>query len=170
VHLNDRIPVERKGLYFFDRKPFLVKCWNPEMDMHTEALKSLPIWVQLPDLDVKYWGLSSLSKICSVQGIPIKTDKYTKEKTWIRYARVLIDIPITGPFSEYIEFFNEHEMLVRQLVKYEWLLIKCHHCGMFGHEEQVCKNKITPRQEWRPVTKPPTTQSTIAAEDKEGFT
>ncbi|KAJ8422065.1 hypothetical protein Cgig2_006840 [Carnegiea gigantea] len=158
VHLNDRIAVERKGLYFFDRKPFLVKSWNPEMDMHTEAIKSLPIWVQLPDLDI------------NVLGIPIKTGKYTKGKAWIHYARLLIDIPIAGPFSEYIEFFNEHEMLVRQPVKYEWLPIKCHHCGMFGHEEQVCKKKITPRQEWRPVTKPPAAQSTITPEDKEGFT
>ena len=47
-------------------------------------------------------------------GIPIKTDKYTKEKTWISYARVLIDIPIEGPFPEHIEFINEQEMLVRQ--------------------------------------------------------
>ncbi|KAJ8424525.1 hypothetical protein Cgig2_000663 [Carnegiea gigantea] len=123
-----------------------------------------------PRLGYQVMGLSSLIKICSVLGIPIKTDKYTKEKTWIHYARVLIDIPIAGPFSEYIEFFNEHEMLVRQPVKYEWLPIKCHHCAMFGHEEQVCKKKITPRQEWRPVTKPPAAQSTIAPEDKEGFT
>ncbi|KAJ8436123.1 hypothetical protein Cgig2_001150 [Carnegiea gigantea] len=66
-------PSGKKGLYYFDSKPFLVKSWNLKMDMQTEAI--------------------------NVLGILIKTDKYTNEKTWISYARVLIDIPIGGPFT-----------------------------------------------------------------------
>ena len=38
-------------------------------------------------------------------------DRYTKEKTWIRYARVLIDISTEGPFLEYVEFINELDVL-----------------------------------------------------------
>ena len=52
--MQDKQKVEKKGVYYFDSKPFLVKRWNPEIDMHAEALSSLPLWVQLPDLDVKY--------------------------------------------------------------------------------------------------------------------
>ncbi|KAJ8424191.1 hypothetical protein Cgig2_021613 [Carnegiea gigantea] len=135
ANLPDKIQVENRGIYFFDSKPVLAKGWNPNMDIQKEAIKS-PIWVQFPDLNIKYWGISSLSKISSVLGIPIKTDNYTREKTWLSYARVLIKMPIEGPFPEHIEFINEHDMLVRQVVKYEWLPIKCHHCGMLGHEEQ----------------------------------
>jgi len=48
--------VEKKGMYYFDSKTFLVKGWNPKMELHTESIKSLPLWIQLPDLDIKYWG------------------------------------------------------------------------------------------------------------------
>ncbi|KAJ8434397.1 hypothetical protein Cgig2_014244 [Carnegiea gigantea] len=135
TNLQDKIQVEKKGIYCFDSKPFLVESWNPETDLHIETIKSLPLWVHLPNLDIKYWGLSSLSKICSVLRIPIKMDRYTKEKTWIRCARVLIDISIEGPFPESVEFINELGVLVRQPVHYEWVPIKCQHCGMFGHDE-----------------------------------
>ena len=62
-----------------------------------------------------------------------------------------MDIPIDGPFPEHIDFINEHDMLVRQVVKYEWLPVKCKHCGMFGHEESICKKKEGSRKEWRSV-------------------
>ena len=45
IQLQDKVEVEKKGLYYFDRKPFLVKGWTREMDLHTEAIKSLPLWV-----------------------------------------------------------------------------------------------------------------------------
>ena len=143
--------VVNKGLILTDRQPFLVKGWNLEMDLHTETISSLPLWVQLPYLDIKYWGVKSLSKLCSVLGLPIKTDRCTKHKTWIRYARVLVDMPIDGPFPEHIDFINKHDMLVRQVVKYEWLRVKCKHRGMFGHEKSICKKKEGSRKEWRPV-------------------
>ena len=73
------------------------------MDMHTEDIKSLPFWVQFPDLDVNYWGVTSLSKISSLIGIPIKTDRFTRERSMIRYARLLIDVPLNSPFPDYIE-------------------------------------------------------------------
>ena len=54
MHMQDKSTVEKKGLYYFDSKIFLVKGWNLEMDLHNTSIKSLPLWVQLPDLDVKY--------------------------------------------------------------------------------------------------------------------
>ena len=112
-NLQDRKMVKRRGICYFDSQPFFVKGWNPEMDMHTEEIKSLPLWVQFPDLDVRYWGTESLSKMGSLLGIPLKTDRYTKEISVLRYVRLLIDIPLVSPFPDYIEFFNNNEMLLR---------------------------------------------------------
>ena len=109
-----------------------MKGWNPNMDLCTETIESLPIWIQLPDFDLKYWGTNSLSKIYSSLRIPLKIDKFTKDKSMLRYARVLVDMRIEGSFPEFIEFFNEHEVLIRQPVKYEWIPTKCLHCEMFG--------------------------------------
>ncbi|KAJ8433485.1 hypothetical protein Cgig2_004423 [Carnegiea gigantea] len=86
------------------------------MDLNTESVKSLPVWAQLPDLDVKYWKLKSLSKIGSILGIPIKTDRYTKVTSVIKYAGLLIEMSLEGPFPEYIEFFNDNEVLPDQFI------------------------------------------------------
>ena len=67
----------------------------------------------------------------------------------IRYARLLIDISLEGTFLEYIKFFNEHGILTRQQVLYEWKPIKCLHYKMFGHEESICGEKIESILEWR---------------------
>ena len=157
AHLRDKISVEKRGIYFFDSKPMLVKGWNPNMDLQTESIRSLPIWIQLPALDIKYWGIESLSKIGSILGIPIKTDKYTKEKQAIRYARLLVEMTIEGPFPEQIDFFNEEGILIRQSVTYEWIPSKCTHCDMLGHTEAVCKKKGEVRKEWRRIVKPTAT-------------
>ena len=157
AHLRDKISVEKREIYFFDSKPMLVKGWNPNMDLQTESIRSLPIWIQLPALDIKYWGIESLSKIGSILGIPIKTDNFTKEKQAIRYARLLVEMTIDGPFPEQIDFFNEEGILIRQSVTYEWIPSKCTHCAMLGHTEDVCKKKEVVRKEWRRIVKPTAT-------------
>jgi len=167
VHLQDKIVVEKRGCYFFDSKPMLVKGWNPSMDLQTESIRSLPLWIQLHGLDIKYWGIQSLSKIGSILGMPLKTDKYTKERQMIRYARLLIEMPIEGPFPDHIEFFNEAGILIRQPVTYEWIPTKCNHCAMLGHTEEVCKKKSVTRIEWRKVLKPQTTTPSNKDQSKE---
>ena len=133
--------MEKRGVYFFDAKPVLVKGLSPHMDLHTESIKSLPIWIQLPNLDIKFWGTESLSKIGSTLGIPLKTDRYTRERRMVKYARLLIDMPLDGHFPDYIDFFNEEGIPIRQQVHYEWKPIKCTHCKMFGYEDSHCKKK-----------------------------
>ena len=155
AQIQDKIAVEKRGVYFFDSKPMLVKGWNPSMDLQTESIRSLPVCVQLHALDIKYWRIDSLSKIGSILGIPLKTDKFTKDKQVIRYARHLVDMQLDGPFPEYIDFFNEDRGLIRQQVSYEWIPTKCTHCAMLGHMEDVCKKKGIIRTEWRKKSQSP---------------
>ncbi|KAJ8435393.1 hypothetical protein Cgig2_009644 [Carnegiea gigantea] len=81
------------------------------------------------------------------------TDKCAKEQTSIRYARLLIELPVEGPFPEYVKFINEQNLLIRQQVKYEWLPLKCAHYQMFLHEEGHCKKKEGAKRVWRPIRK-----------------
>ncbi|KAJ8429217.1 hypothetical protein Cgig2_012345 [Carnegiea gigantea] len=46
--------VVQKEVYYFNNKPLLAKPWNHEMDINTEAITSLPIWVRLLDLNIRY--------------------------------------------------------------------------------------------------------------------
>ncbi|KAJ8419257.1 hypothetical protein Cgig2_003298 [Carnegiea gigantea] len=80
-----------------------------------------------------------------------------------------------GPFPEYIEFFSEHGVLLRQQVVFEWKPSKCTHCGMYGHIEEDYRKKHH-EKEWRRVQAPP--QETAvnndvpmpATSEEEGFT
>ncbi|KAJ8425717.1 hypothetical protein Cgig2_015865 [Carnegiea gigantea] len=60
----------------------------------------------------------------------------------IKYARLLIKVPLDSSFLKHVDFFNEHDVLIRQ---------QCNHCHMFGHEETACRKKGEVRKEWRPV-------------------
>ncbi|KAJ8422876.1 hypothetical protein Cgig2_017057 [Carnegiea gigantea] len=153
VHHQDKLTVISRGFYFFGNKPFVVKGWNADLNMNTENLKSIPLWIRLPDLELRYWGLASLSKIGSLIGTPVKTDQFTKSKSMIQYARMLIDVPIEGPFPDYVEFFNERGQLIRQQVHFEWKPTMCTYCHMQGHTNDVCRKKKVARQEWRPISK-----------------
>jgi len=124
TNLFDKMTVVQRGVYFFDKKPFIVKAWNEGLILDTSSLQSLPIWVQFLDLDIKYWGLKSLSKLGSMLGIPIKTDKYTKEKTALQFARLLVEMKLTGPFPMHIDFINDKDEVVRQEVRYGWQPVK----------------------------------------------
>jgi len=88
----------------------------------------------------------------------------------INYARVLIEFPIEGPLPESVSFFIEHDILIHQPVKYEWLPTKCTHCGLFGHEEPVCKKRTAVRKEWRQVQDMNTSKDPVQSNaDADGF-
>ncbi|KAJ8422668.1 hypothetical protein Cgig2_004564 [Carnegiea gigantea] len=50
---EDRNTVISKRLYFFDKKPFIVKHWNENIHIDTTSITSLTIWIQLLALDFK---------------------------------------------------------------------------------------------------------------------
>ncbi|KAJ8428990.1 hypothetical protein Cgig2_018358 [Carnegiea gigantea] len=125
INMQDKLDVTQRRVCFFDKKPFIVKAWK-------ETLKSL-------------------SKLGIMLSTPIKTDRTIKEKATIKYARLLIEMSLVGPFPEYIDFVNDWEVVVRQKVHYEWKSIHCNQYQMLGHEEQHCRKKNKVRQEWRVV-------------------
>lgn len=53
-NLEDHQTVVKRGVFFFYKKPLLVKAWNPEVDLKTDSLSSIPIWVQLHDVELKH--------------------------------------------------------------------------------------------------------------------
>ncbi|KAJ8425413.1 hypothetical protein Cgig2_010252 [Carnegiea gigantea] len=79
--------------------------------------------------------------------IPIKTDRYTKEKTMLNFARMLIEVLIEGPFLKVVEFINDFG------VKFQWKPILCGYYHLYDHETDANMEKLGMRQEWRVVNK-----------------
>ena len=59
-NVDQRDSVLNEGFQFFDKEPLIVKKWDSEMNIHKEDLKTVAMWIQLPALDLKYWGEKSL--------------------------------------------------------------------------------------------------------------
>ncbi|VFQ81952.1 unnamed protein product [Cuscuta campestris] len=63
---EERDEVIKRKYYYFDNKPMLVQRWKPGMNLNILELNDIPIWVQLPNLDMRYWCLSALGKLGSI--------------------------------------------------------------------------------------------------------
>lgn len=128
-----------EGIPMFDKKPVIVKPWTTDLDIKKFDVRRVPIWVRLIELDLKYWGQSTLMKLGSMLGKPVKTDRATAMKELLHDARLLIEVSIDEDLPETITFENEWGAIQHYGVQYEWKPVKCSKCGMFGHQSEECK-------------------------------
>ena len=78
------------GHLMFDNKPVIVKEWTHETKLMKQDVETVPIWVKLHDLELKFWGNESLTKICSKIGQFVKPDLVTQQRTFLSYARIML--------------------------------------------------------------------------------
>ncbi|XP_062100130.1 uncharacterized protein LOC133806011 [Humulus lupulus] len=114
--------VLESGVVHFDRKPVLLRPWSTDLD-NMSLVKSVPVWIRLPDLGLQYWGIKSLSALVStIDRIP-----------------------------QFISFINERGQLMEQVIEFEWLPTHCSNCKNFGHSSGSCK--CVQEAVWRPKKK-----------------
>ncbi|XP_058783376.1 uncharacterized protein LOC131658056 [Vicia villosa] len=171
---KDRDDVLMKGPYSIRNMPLLIREWRPEFNLQTDLLRTLPIWVKLPNLPLYLWGETSLNKIGSALGVPIVTDECTANRLRISYARIMVEMDITKDLPSEIIIRDNHGEKMRQAIEYEWRPVFCGSCQKFGHNcdkpkpkariwqpkaPVEIKNSALPTEEEPPVTK---TQPTIS--------
>ncbi|KAL9232918.1 hypothetical protein vseg_007979 [Gypsophila vaccaria] len=144
------------GYYLFDNKPLIVKEWNEKLEINKAEIKNVPIWIQLHDLPLQFWG-KSLPKISGIVGKFIKSDNATKERTKLGFARVMVEMQIDHPCLDWIQFKDEQGKLQRINITYEWKPISCSVCNGMGHRNHECRKvkqtkpeQPKTRQVWKP--------------------
>uniref|UniRef100_A0A803Q1P5 Reverse transcriptase n=1 Tax=Cannabis sativa TaxID=3483 RepID=A0A803Q1P5_CANSA len=80
----------------------------------------------------------------STIGKPIIVDKVTREKSMIKFARVLVEMDITDDPPFVIQFENEKGQIQEQFAEYVWLPIKCNNDKGYGHNMAECR-KTSPK-------------------------
>ncbi|XP_062088564.1 uncharacterized protein LOC133795132 [Humulus lupulus] len=160
------------GYMFFDKKPVIMKAWDPYTDFTQANVCSVATWIQIPGLDLRYWGERTLFKIVGQLGTPLMLDEVTKNKELLNFPRVMIEVQLHQSFPDEISFTNELNQEVVLPVKYEWLPIVCDHCFGMGHKSAVCKKKEVPKQAWVVKKKEAATNinsKTVEGHEDDGF-
>ncbi|XP_074306122.1 uncharacterized protein LOC141641354 [Silene latifolia] len=130
--------VMNSGYYMFDNKPMIMKSWTRDLEMKKEEVSSVPAWIKMHNLPLKFCG-KGLPKITSLVGKYIKSDVATEEKTRLGYARVMAVLMVDQELSEKIKFIDENGTVLQIEVEYEWRPVKCKKCVGMGHVEENCR-------------------------------
>ncbi|KAL2897076.1 hypothetical protein RDABS01_038859 [Bienertia sinuspersici] len=133
---------------FFDYKPLIMKQWSPDIELHKENVKTVPIWIRMPNLDLKYWGQGCLHKLGDIIGTTLKVDNVTMNKDRLSYARILVEVELDKELPDYIRFQNEKGLPVQQNIEYEWIPTFCIVCKKYGHPSDKCHKQI--KKQWQP--------------------
>ena len=97
------------------------------------------VWVRFHALPLEYWHPQILFSIANVIGVPINISKYTLEKVFGFYAKVLVEVDASCSLPSSILIERDSFSFVLD-VSYENLPSWCKHCGFLGHESSGCKN------------------------------
>lgn len=118
--LDDRDQVFRNGPYTIHGVPMILKEWNKYFDFKRDMMRTLPVWVKLPNLPLYLWNPKSLGKIGSVLGSPVCTDECTSQKFRVSYARILVEVDITTKVQESIKIRDDEGQVITQPIEREW--------------------------------------------------
>ncbi|XP_062085514.1 uncharacterized protein LOC133791609 [Humulus lupulus] len=132
--------VLESGVVHFDRKAVILRPWSTDLDT-LRLVKLVSVWIRLPNLGLQYWGTKCLSALVSTIGRPMMIDKITKDRSMVKFPRVLVDIEIAEQLPHTISFMNECGQLMEQTIEYEWLPTRCSTCKNLGHIASGCKRE-----------------------------
>lgn len=157
---HDRDAVFQGGPYTTYGKTLMLKLVDDGVMLTDDLFMKIPTWVQLHDVPPSVWSASGLSKLSSKVGVPLYTDKVTRDRSKMNFARCLIEVDVDKP--PVIEFgvkMTGNRRYV-QKVAYEHYPDFCCECKSFGHNFFTCltlgkvnsvKDGIEPIGDVRPV-------------------
>ncbi|XP_009774607.1 uncharacterized protein [Nicotiana sylvestris] len=144
------------GSCTIQNRPVITEAWTTDFDFNEEVLKTLSLWIKLPNLPLNCRGMDSLSRIGSGLEIPICADECTTKVERISYARILVEISITKPLPTKITVKDPSGRQFDQSVVYDWKPTYCSTCLQLGHNCQTkqaqpqMNKQQKQKQEWKP--------------------
>lgn len=130
---NENIYQEGNGiLRLYQRTPDFIP--NIQKQTHIQC------WIRIFDLPQEYWRPKILYEIAGVLGTPISLDENNRNRSLGHFARVLVDIALSGNLlSEIMVERDSFAFFVS--FEYERLPAFCSFCKAIGHEVSGCKKK-----------------------------
>ncbi|GKC60779.1 RNA-directed DNA polymerase, eukaryota, reverse transcriptase zinc-binding domain protein, partial [Tanacetum coccineum] len=123
--------VLENGLWLINDKPLLVQKWQHDICLDKKELSRLPSWVKLLNVPLEAWTHRGISALASGVGKPIIMDATS------------IEICHSGKEVEVVyRNAEKKETIVKHVaIEYSWKPALCKTCGVFGHNDNSCKNR-----------------------------
>ncbi|KAF2572242.1 hypothetical protein F2Q70_00005891 [Brassica cretica] len=135
-----RIPSEylrqkilEKCIWYIGDSMFHTAQWSSEHSMSTPPLKAIRIWAHLigVPLDLRYQ--QGLSLVAGLVGEPKETDDFTKNLVSLTVSHVKVEVDLTKPLPDVVEFQRQSGEVVEVQVHYPWTPPICSHCNELEH-------------------------------------
>lgn len=83
---EDKWEVLGRSWTFYHKSQFSLKAWDIDMDLDNLEFEKTLVWIQLPNLPLRFWSRKAMSKLVSFVGIPRTMDRLTAKCARLSYA------------------------------------------------------------------------------------
>ncbi|KAL0293583.1 UNVERIFIED_CONTAM: hypothetical protein Scaly_3138600 [Sesamum calycinum] len=99
------------------------------MSLRRQKHTRIPVWVRLKHLPMEYWMEEGLSAVASGIGVPLYTDKITRECSRLDFARVCVMLDYNSVIPKHVVVVSPilregKETPSRIDIEYEWVAAK----------------------------------------------
>lgn len=78
----------------------MLKEWTIDFDIRDCTPDEVPVWIQFPNLDMKFWCVTGISKLASSIGYPLMMDQLIGDRGEISFAGVLVRMKVGKPIKD----------------------------------------------------------------------
>jgi hypothetical protein len=157
MNLEDRDRVFEGGPYFHASAGLYMRPWKENFSPEKETFKNVPVWLRLYSLPPDYWLPSTFEAIGNKLGKYVKTSEATLKGRYTSYARIYIEMDVSGALPEAISLeFRDEEWI--QSIDYKQIPFRCRRCHEHGHLIREC-----------PLNKKQEAENTKIQQDEDGF-
>jgi hypothetical protein len=137
VNLEDRDRVFEGGPYFHASTGLYMQPWMENFSPKKYTFKKVPVWMRFYSLPLDYWLPSTFEEIGNKMGKYIKTAEATLKGRYKSYARICIEMDVSGALPEAISLqFKDEEWI--QNINYKQIPFRCRRCHEHGHLIMEC--------------------------------
>ncbi|KAG5396375.1 hypothetical protein IGI04_018189 [Brassica rapa subsp. trilocularis] len=142
-----------KCIWYIGDSMFHTAQWSSEHSMSTPPLCAIKIWAHLTgvSLDLRY--NKGLSLVAGLIGEPKETDDFTRNLVSLTVSHVKVEVDLTKPLPDVVEFERQNGEVVEVLVHYPWTPPTCSHCHELGHVIRNCLHYSPPKAPIPPLAK-----------------
>lgn len=142
-----RQKILEKCIWYVGDSMFHTAQWSSHHSADTPALVSIPIWVHLFGIPLDLRSIEGLSLVAGLVGEPKETDEFTINLVSLKVAHAKVEVDLTKPLPNVVEFQRQNGQVVEVEVKYPWLPSSCSHCKELGHIVRNCLHLPPPPPE-----------------------